>query len=539
MSADPTSQRSKKACISCRQRKRKCDGETPCTYCVRNEHDCKYEERRKRHKRRANTHHSPETNTSDGKEENNSQLVFLEANFPAAFVRQLGLKINSTLAPGLKCYAWNLGLESEEGMPIHSQPVTEILTLDEMRHLAGSYFQHVAPVYNFLDSEHIEAAILTRWHDQTSENFTDSLLAGVAALGCLFGGRREGPETRLVRNARSTLEYSSTLPSPDINHVIGWLLRVIYLRATSSPQATWMACCTLMHMVETTGVHLEPSTNQVLSQPGKLCPANLRRRVYWIAQLFNTWVSLDYGKSPVELRGASTELPGEIWTHDQRELCSISCDLGQQSDLEPCGIDSEIADLAALAPPQAMLQLLKCNIALCFFRRARALGRSIAETSTSEILKISSNTLGVVATLIENASPWWHILNIPFQIVCMCLIVDSDHALRLLVEALAILKKVHVRYATAMTKESYDIACLLVNEEYQRRAKRLEFLKDAVTGHTAPVHLETGFEVMSSVNFGDNLLSSPSPAALGPNPDVNYSLADYFLLDNLLSSAEA
>ncbi|CAG7923647.1 unnamed protein product [Penicillium olsonii] len=519
MFADPALQRSRKACISCRQRKRKCEGEYPCTYCVRNEHECRYEKGRKKHKRRANPQISQEEpNTPDGKEEDNSQLLFLEANFPAAFVRQLGLKINPTLAPRLNCYAWNLGLDSEETIPVHSPSLPEILSLEKMHHLTNSYFQHVAPVYNFLDREHIETAIFTCWSNQSFGSSAESMLSGIAALGCLFGGRQNGLETRLVRSARNALEYSSTLPCPEMDHVIGWLLRVIFLRATSSPQATWMACCTLMHMVETTQVHLEPSKNRILAQSGNSCPANLRRRVYWIAQLFNTWVSLDYGKSPVELRGASTELPGEIWTKDQQELCSISCYLGQQSDLESSDIDSEISDLAALTPPQPMLQLLKCNIALCFFRRARALGRSIAETSTGEILKMSSNILGVVTSLVESASPWWHILNIPFQIVCVCLIVDTDQALRLLGEALAILKKVHGRYMTRMTKESYDIACLLVNEEYRRRASRLEHLKDAAVGHMAPVDLEAaeGSRMMTSLDFDDDLLLPPAPAAFGP-----------------------
>ena len=89
----------------------------------------------------------------------------------------------------------------------------------------------------------------------------DAMLCGVGALGCLFGGRATGTriETRLVGSARSALEYSSSLASPGTEHVVGWLLRTIYLRATGSSQATWIACCTLMHMIETTKLHLEPS----------------------------------------------------------------------------------------------------------------------------------------------------------------------------------------------------------------------------------------------------------------------------------------
>ncbi|CAG8053472.1 unnamed protein product [Penicillium salamii] len=538
MSNDSALQRSKRACVSCRQRKRKCDGEIPCGYCLRNEHDCKYPKGRRKHKRH-NRQDIPqgEIEASDGKDESNSELRLLEATFPAAFVRQLGLKINPTIAPRLSCYAWNLGLESENMIPAHTPSLMEILSMDEMGHLAESYFKHVDPVYEFLDRRNIETAISTRWCTQSSESSVDSMLSGIAALGCLFESRQKSLEARLVRSARNALEYSSTLPYPEIEHVVGWLLRVIYLRATSSPQATWMACCTLMHMVETTKLHLEPSTNWILAQSGNSCPTNLRCSVYWIAQLFNTWVSLDYGKSPVELRGASTKLPNEIWTKEQRELCSISCYIGQQFDLESCDTDSEISDLAALTPPQPMLQLLKCNIALCLFRRARALGRSIAEASMIEILRISGKILAVVRDLAESSSPWWHILNIPFQIVCLCLIVDNDQAVQLLGEALEVLQEVDRRYATKMTEESYEIACLLVNQEYEKRAKRLGYLKDAANKHTKGLGPVATSEMFGE-DLGDDFLLPPPPP-FGSNSEMNYSLADYFLLDNLLSSAGA
>ncbi|KAJ5639324.1 uncharacterized protein N7484_007186 [Penicillium longicatenatum] len=529
MSADPNPHRSKKACISCRQRKRRCDGGLPCAYCEANDHNCEYEQRKKikrNSQKRSVSQDVAGLNKDDGE---SSALRLIEANSPAVFVRQLGLKINPASAPRLSCYAWNLGLDRETTTAPQSLRLTDILSLNQMYEYTTDYFLHVAPVYNFLDREYVDAAISKLWHNG-SQDSRDSMLCGVAALGCLFGGKPGIHETRLVQCIRIALEQSSSLPCPEIDHVLGWLLRVIYLRATSTPQATWMACCTLMHMVETTRLHLEPSKTWILAQSGSPCPANLRRRIFWVAQLFNTWVSADCGKSQVELRGASTELPQEIWTKDQTQLCYMSCRLGRQFDFEPEELESLIADLCVLSPAQPMLQLLKCNIALCCFRRARALRRPLTDVSRGRILDLAKNTLSVVSNLVNLASPWWHVINIPFQIVCVCLVIDTDRSLCLLTEALEVLRKVTAQYDTGLTRESYDTACFLVTQERQKGLNKLEHLNNALKGRESAVDTGIGSEIMDVLATDQNLPLFSGPG-LDPTLELNHSLADYFLLE--------
>ncbi|PWY68764.1 hypothetical protein BO83DRAFT_418676 [Aspergillus eucalypticola CBS 122712] len=479
MSLALTPQRSKKACISCRQRKRKCDGEHPCSYCLRNEHNCEYESSRKKAKlqnERSKPH--DDVSTSNDTMEVNLQLRLLEAGSPAVF------------------------------------------------------FLHVAPVYNFLDREYVETAIIKRWKNQSINDSLDSMLGGIAALGCLFGGQSTALELQIVQTTRSALEYSSSLPCPDIDHVIGWLLRVIYLRATSSPHATWMASCTLMHMIETTKLHLEPSENSILAQSPSLCAPDLRRRIYWVAQLFNIWVSSDYGKSRVELHGASSELPGQIWTKEQQELCCLSYSLARKINLEPRNVGDNIAELGALKVTQPMLRLLQCNIGLCFFRRARALGQNLSDESLRSILSMAENSLHVVKGLSESLCPWWHIINIPFQIVCVLLIIDDDSAFCLLVEALDTLKIIVSQYKTEMVRESYYIACFLVSQERQRRLRKLQLMDDALNGHQALVLTRPTF--VASEDTAHSLDEPGAPeATYFDGLDLNVPLADYFLLDNL------
>lgn len=560
MSANVNPQRPKRACISCRQRKRRCDGEHPCTYCFRNRHECEYETSRKR----AKHHHQPQSQpqqqphtqtqplvhqptphsdhgTIAGDKEDSWQLRLLEANWPAHFVRQLGLRINPGLAPRLNYYAWNLGLERETtAFPQQLVHLPDVLNVAQMREMAACYFKHVAPVYDFLDQEYIDEAITLRWQNNWHAiDQRDAFLCGVAALGCLFGQKSPELETRLALSARIALEYSTCLSSPEVEHVLGWLLRAIYLRATSSPHASWMASCTLMHMVETTKLHLEPSEGSDLAQDAKFCQPDLRRRIYWVAQLFNTWVSSDCGRSRVELRGASSELPNRVWRKDQQELCSLTYSLTRKFDFEPLEMEAEISRLCQVQPAQPMLQLLQCNIGLCFFRRARALGRTLPDDNLGLILKLAKSSLQVVRHLTEAMCPWWHILNIPFQIVCALLVIGSDHALGLLGEALDTLNQVACTYKTDMARESYETACLLVTLERQRRLKEMDHIANALKQHKLPTPSEPVFSASDEMPaLGANLPFAVDEGSLN-GLDINWPLADYFLLDSLLYNTAA
>ncbi|KAL5358825.1 hypothetical protein BJX96DRAFT_183355 [Aspergillus floccosus] len=522
--SEVSNQRFRRACVSCRQRKRRCDGEYPCTYCSRNAHHCEYGDALRRSKHRHSRRRQSSTEDVGECANDGFQLRLLEANSGAVFVRQLGLKINPAQAPRLNYYAWNLGLNRE--IATSSQPlnITEILTPVQMRELAGEYFTHVAPAYSFLEYDDLVEMINKRWASEWIGDSSDALLCGVAALGCLFGGQSPSLEIQLAHSAHNELERSTLLPSPEVDHAVGWLLRVIYLRATGSAHATWMASCTLMHMVETTKLHLEPSNDFILAQSGKSYPPELRRRVFWVARLFNTWISSDCGKSQVELRGASSELPRQSWTEDQKNLCFLSCSfLGPGINLEPAAMEEELSNLGALGPVHPMLQLLQCNLALCFYRRSRSLGQPLTDSSLKLIMDLAKSSLRAIGGLMKTSSPWWHIINVPFQVVCALLAIDNDQALRLLPEALHVLRNLVSQYNTPTCREAYEIACSL-----------LDRLTSALDEHKlAPPLTTLGRNIDVSDSGYRQRFSFLSPRNSGIGGDTTSSLVDYFLLDNL------
>ncbi|KAJ5608401.1 hypothetical protein N7537_005020 [Penicillium hordei] len=100
-----------------------------------------------------------------------------------------------------------------------------------------------------------------RSQSKLSNDRYDSVFIGVAALGSLFSRKDVTiTELHLVQSARSKLEADiQARPSFDI--VTGWILRVIYRRMTALPYPTWLASCTLVHLIEASGVCHELSAS--------------------------------------------------------------------------------------------------------------------------------------------------------------------------------------------------------------------------------------------------------------------------------------
>ncbi|KEQ63468.1 uncharacterized protein M437DRAFT_10442, partial [Aureobasidium melanogenum CBS 110374] len=493
--------RAKLACAPCKSRKRRCDGQSPCTTCTEFEYDCYYEHHpRKKNGAMAQTTMVPSpqspaamlaASVDDVRPERNSifdgpasHLQSIEANSGAAFTRSLGLRMDSMEAPRLHMFAWNLGLRDE---PIKTSSfrgsIVDILSSQEMSELASVYFAEVHPVYGFVDRVSVESMITSRWTLDLRSEISDTILCGIGALGCLFSHKRSHLEAQLVHIARMMLEHSTNFPNQSVQHVIGWLLRVIYLRLTASPHATWMASCTLMHTIEATRLHLEPSIEFVLSHPIEVCDPELRRRLYTVAYLFNTWISYDNGRSRVDLHGASCSSPtadSSGCSTDFLDICQLSKFLGPAKIRDSSELEKALSRAYLLAPTHPMLKLVKCNIVLCIYRRLRAPGFAIPTRSLEQILSVIDMGLTTIEQMIQTKSPWWHVSNVPFQIVCTLLAMDTSKSVSRLQRSLRALHSVYQTYGTNVTEESYTTARVLVRLHRRQKQEDLAMLDECL-----------------------------------------------------------
>jgi hypothetical protein len=342
-----------------------------------------------------------------------------------------------------------------------------------MESLASVYLAKVDPCYGFVDHEQLHQAIASRWLLNSAGDQYDAVLCGVAALGFLFSRIQVDPaEVDLVETAKHILEHANDA-RPSIDFVSGWVLRVAYLRMTAAPHVAWMASCTMMHSVEASGVHLTQSSPASPLIPEQIAAPELRARVYGIARHLNIWISFDLGRSRVVLPQTHMSMPSSRPGDYTTELLSLL----PVSELLTPGNDPSIADLKAALrkvlgqehsePPSVLAQT---NLTLILIRRLRALDSFLSGDTLEEVLKQFSRGIRAAEINLNTGNPWHHVANVPFQIVCILLAMDTPSTLALLGDAVRALNSVAQIYSTDATREALNTACLLIHLVQKRKS---------------------------------------------------------------------
>ncbi|OTA76301.1 hypothetical protein M434DRAFT_402533 [Hypoxylon sp. CO27-5] len=497
--------RSHLACQPCRERKRKCDGRNPCITCTEWGYECHYEIANRRKTPRvpgqSTTPNSPAVaqslqslqslqsgaNTPNTTEPDNCGLVrHLEANSGAAFVRKLGLRIDPMNAPRLNLFAWNIGAR-QLSSPIDAAPalpIIEITSLEHMKSLAQIYFDKVDPCYGFIDRYQFFDRLDLRWKSPLSPNIYDSVLAGVAAIGCLFSQKNVTvTELHLVRSAQSCLESHHLSGPPSIDFLTGWTLRSIYLRMTDSPHSTWIASSTLMHLVEASGLHSESPSSVLL--PAAQCDPDLRRRLVGVARHLNTWTSFDLGLTLVSFQKNQLPLPilpkpGD-YTAEVLGLLPVSVSLDPGNLKDETDLTSTLSNILEGTHSQPPSVLAQCNLVLCILRRLHTENIDIPSALVEQVLEFLKKGLGCARSLVIDCSPWHQVPNVSFQIICVLLVMDTRSSLAILPEAMQTLSLVASTYDTETMREAYGAACLLVLLHQQRRKYDIAIFSEALS----------------------------------------------------------
>ncbi|KAJ6110048.1 hypothetical protein N7486_002283 [Penicillium sp. IBT 16267x] len=538
--------RSRAACLSCQSRKRKCSGEKPCATCVQSGVDCQYSGASRKKRFRSTSAYGAGLPPLDKSQRPPDGLAYsivkvvntpgsttspasynrvggaggvshsLEANSGAAFVRKLGLRIDPAHAPRLQLFAWNVG-ERRLSSAVSAEPVsvlapvliTKLLSQEEMRRLAAIFFEKVAPCYSFLDRQHVLSRITQRWQVQVElpEQSYDAVLYGVAAFGYLFSHRERIPtELHVVDAAHMILQESILGAAPSIDIIVGWVLRVAYLRMTASPHAGWMASCTLMHLIEAAGLHLESTDpdstgllqgtsyqttqpqNNIINTETPNTPET-RARLFGTARHINTWISFDLGRSRVIIHGATTKLiPQNPNRADLFHLLPLSESLDPTTSApqDLPDLETTLTSVLDLVYTEPSLVLVQCNLMLCIYRRVRALNAHAAlSIRPDRFLAMASRGLRAAREMAASTCPWHQVANVPFQVVCTLLAIDNRAALALLPDAMLTLKEVVRVYDTDVMREAYSTAYLLVAMHQRRKEDDTRALGDVLRANSA------------------------------------------------------
>lgn len=505
--------RSRLACKPCRERKRKCDGKEPCVTCTDWGYDCFYEARNASQRTsraqglvppatsscspavESGSSHSlaaPATSSAESELDKRGVVRRLEANSGAAFVRKLGLKIDPTRAPKLNLFGWNVGARKLSS-PLEAAfspalPIIEIASLSHMRSLAQTYFDQVDPCYGFIDREQFFQRLDARWTSFGARSSSyDSVLAGVTALGCAFSQRNATiTEIHLVRSARASLDNAHLSGPPSIDALTGWALRTVYLRITDSPYATWIASCTLMHLVEASGLHPQSPSPSLLVPNAQQCNPDLIRRLVGVAHHLNAWTSFDLGLPRVsfDLPLLPAPRPSD-YTAEVLSLLPVSVSLDPNSSKDETDLTATLSNVLSgshTRPPSVMAQ---CNLVLCILRRIHTQNLDISHNLAERVLATLHKGLGCARSMATDGHPWHQVANVPFNMVCVLLTMDMRGSLAMLPEAMQTLSLVASLYDTETMREAYSTACLLVLLHQQRRRDDIHVLSEALN---ASVH---------------------------------------------------
>ncbi|KAM3534405.1 hypothetical protein MY4038_002370 [Beauveria bassiana] len=489
---------------------------------------------------------------------------FISAHSAVALPLLVGQELAITQPPlRLHSYAWNLGIRPERrGTPSPSS-LADYFSLAECQTLCAVYFAAVHPLFAFLHPETFTRRLARGWNggggggaaggaagdatvgaavtttlDTGQPNFA-AVVALVAVLGSVFSPTPHPREQDIKRHALAILDRGLSTPvAPvDMDTVAGWILRALYMRLTTRPAISAMATHAAMHMAEMIGLHRElhdpgsssatattaaaastsTSTSKVSTSSFSDEELETRRRCFCVARFLNLLLTTEYGLSAVSPRHATCLAPARVPGAHIDALYTMSSVLhdaeaaaaaAAAADTRASSLDSdEFADLFLrlrdMPRDDDLVALFAGDVCLCLLRRFSAASLSSGKPSARIVaasVAVLRRALDAVAALLAAGRTWWNMLSVPFQSVCVCVLVDGVALLELLPAAMELLRGMADRFESHMAREALATAQQVIAASRGRTDAKLA-IKDAALSHALPVvdidwaSFDTGFDL--------------------------------------------
>ncbi|KAK0118015.1 hypothetical protein ONS95_012326 [Cadophora gregata] len=525
-------QRARKACLPCRQRKRKCDTEFPCSMCTTYGYQCQFSqddsptaafvEKVGPFHAQSGPRHSPvienrnhtqpyspgvgpslpprETEAGTPSSARSSVAApavlvlldpmrrrFMGLHSVTAFPRSLGLDFQSANPPRVHSFAYNCGIRSEEEGSAHAD-LRDLISREDFKRYADMYFDTAHDLFVAFDQQLFLQNVEQFWNQTGPASIFEAIMAGVAALGSFFSARLGCPrEAELVLHAKGILEDPTFQPT--IDHVSAWILRTLYLRATTRPHLAWLASCTTIHLAEATGLHMEidqialtePETAQSTLKSQGLC--ELVRRIFWTAWRNNMMVSYEYGRSGISLSNITCKVPRYppddpgLQLHTIVELVPKDTTDGQDLNLH-----GTLEKAKLIQDTHPFVSMSKADLCMSLYRHHRLLKLSIDKSDVLKLIDIGNVAINAALKLAEENKFWWNVLCTVFQYVCVLLALDTADSLSNVANAMSVLEKISRLLGTHMAQEAVNTAKILLRDSMRKKRLELGMLEVADVG---------------------------------------------------------
>jgi hypothetical protein len=420
----------------------------------------------------------------------------------------------------LHSFAYNCGIRPEEKESVGGD-LLALISLEDLHRYSEVYFSVVNPYLGVLDQQHFVKRCDTFLRGGTRDLISEAVISAVVALGSFFSLALGHPkETEIMGHAKSILEDSAVARVPSVDHVLASMLRVIYLRATTRPHMAWMQSCTTLHLVEATGLHHERhavslttdngSEHVEIDQEG----TERARRIFWFSWASHVIICYEYGRSAVVLGSITCSLP-----LSNNEFIDIAQLLPKDNPVpspttQRAEIDQALEQLLAIPDSHRMVTITKADMVFCFYRRLHMSKGGIAKSFIDTVISLGNKALEAAYALALDARPWWTILHVPFQYICVLIAIDKSESLAHLKRAMEILEKITRLLDTHLATEALSTAKVLIKDSSKKRRNDLKMLDEAsgVDGD----EFEGNAEQWSQVDFNWDELFGNDPYNMFP-----------------------
>jgi hypothetical protein len=556
--------RTRKACIPCGERKRKCDGQHPCSQCHNHGYCCNYRDgqssstpvasasgRAQAPIRRpapsayaipvTNNFGAGQSSREHDRDRSDPDETSLQSSHPQYFGRASGQTFHTYVGQQLQPEAvplstpitWNL--RRKELPPCGVRPmICSLLTLDVAREGVITFFRLQFPACDFLEQQRLLDRCVDHWLGNRQKLSFEALISLIVGLASMFSQFALSQEADLFDHAKNILGDVAIMRQPTVEILAATVLYYIYLRANDEPHACWMVTCSAMHTAEALGLHRDngSTTGALGTEETDWSPEHLSI-LFWMTCAANRLFSHELGRSPIILQGANRPFPFRASDMSaSASMCKLGFFLPLKLNEDCTEADSfqfaETLNQIQVGPPneQHLLKLIAAEVTFCLYRNCRVNGMGTTPQLCEQTLSIGKAAIETVKSLAQIKRPWWNALNAIFQFTCVLSAMNTLESLAILPETIEAIKLIQENFESKAAAELLKTARLLIGAVRSRKEKEIAVL-------TIGLQEVPDFTSLSDISDMPDLTAFDDPfnlfgAYLGWNPGeisaANYSM---------------
>ena len=406
-----------------------------------------------------------------------------------AFPLYVGLEVQATKLPRLHSFAYHTGIRSEPSSVV-THKLADRISWNTARSLIEVYSAVIHPIFRFFDMDIIYKLCERHWHGQPQDIVVEAMTCGIIGLASLFSNiLTEEIEMWVISHAKEILEDSIVSRYPSLEMVAAWILRTIYVRCTGRPHVTWMCSCSLMHLVEATGLHQASEFIMQAAENATPSPeiADTVNRTVHVAHSVHILIAFEYGRSMTAFSHQALEpvTPAARGTDLTPQLCELVRAIPTNQIIDgPLSMAQQLhaalEKLTNVRVDHDFLTLVRADLVLSIYRKLRVLESGFSQKANEQVIAAGVAALSAARRLASQDQPWWNVIGAVFQFTCALLAMDTPESYETLSETVDSLEFLVGRFNTHLAKEALSTAKHLVRASLERKRKGVATLERIV-----------------------------------------------------------